>query len=168
MGPFPPLFGNLYILVAVDYVSKWIEAVALPTNDAKVVVKFLQKNIFIRFGAARLLQLNELEEHMMFSYENAKMYKDKTKAWHDKKIQKRELISGEKVLLFNSRLKLFPGKLKSRWFGPFQLVKVYPYGAVDFLDEKTGRQFKVNGQRVKHYWGEPLERMKVTTTLEDP
>ena len=43
MGPFPPLFGNLYILVTVDYVFKWIEAAALPTNDAKVVVRFLQK-----------------------------------------------------------------------------------------------------------------------------
>ena len=41
MGPFPPSFGNLYILVAVDYVSKWIEAAALPTNDAKVITRFL-------------------------------------------------------------------------------------------------------------------------------
>ncbi|KAL5569771.1 hypothetical protein UlMin_026346 [Ulmus minor] len=50
MGPFPPSFGNLYILVAVDYVSKWIEAAALPTNDAKFVTRFLQKNIFTRFS----------------------------------------------------------------------------------------------------------------------
>ncbi|KAL5564492.1 hypothetical protein UlMin_027656 [Ulmus minor] len=100
-------------------------------------------------GSARLLQLNELEEHMMFSYESAKLYKEKTKAWHDKQIQKRELISGAEVLLFNSRLRLFPGKLKSRWSGPFKLVKVYPYGAVDLLDERTDREFKDNGQRVK-------------------
>ena len=80
----------------------------------------------------------------------------KTNAWHDKKIQKRELIPGEKVLMFNSRLKLFPGKLKSRWFGPFKLIKVYSYGAVDLLDEKTSQEFKVNGQRAKHYWGVPL------------
>ena len=100
-------------------------------------------------GSARQLQLNELDEHRMFSYENAKMYKDKTKAWHDRKIQKRELIPGEKVLLFNSRLKLFLGKLKSRWFGPFKLIRVHPFGAMDLLDEKTGHEFKVNGQRVK-------------------
>ncbi|KAL5549139.1 hypothetical protein UlMin_004370 [Ulmus minor] len=105
-------------------------------------------------GSARLLQLNELEEHRMFFYESAKLYKEKTKAWHDKQIQKRELIHGTEVLLFNSLLKLFPGKLKSRWSRPFRLIKVYPYGAVDLLDERTGREFKVNGQRVKQYWGE--------------
>ncbi|BFG34711.1 hypothetical protein CerSpe_209850 [Prunus speciosa] len=53
MGPFPESWKNKYILVAVDYVSKWVEAVALPTNDAKGVVKFLRKNIFTRFGTPR-------------------------------------------------------------------------------------------------------------------
>ena len=48
MGPFPPSYGNLYILVAVDYVSKWVEAIASPTNDSKVVVRFLQKHVFTR------------------------------------------------------------------------------------------------------------------------
>ena len=55
MGSFPPSFGNLCILVAVDYVSKWIEAAVLPTNDAKVVTRFLQKNIFTRFGTPRAI-----------------------------------------------------------------------------------------------------------------
>ncbi|VVA18882.1 PREDICTED: LOW QUALITY PROTEIN, partial [Prunus dulcis] len=55
MGPFPASYGNLYILVAVDYVSKWVEAAALPTNDAKVVVRFLRKNIFTRFGVPRAI-----------------------------------------------------------------------------------------------------------------
>ena len=55
MGPFPPSFGNLYIIVLVDYVSKWIEATALPINDAKVVTQFLQKNIFTRFGTPRAI-----------------------------------------------------------------------------------------------------------------
>ncbi|XP_031111841.1 uncharacterized protein LOC116015815 [Ipomoea triloba] len=53
MGPFPSSFGNEYILVAVDYVSKWIEAVATPRNDAKTVLKFVKKNIFSRFGMPR-------------------------------------------------------------------------------------------------------------------
>ncbi|CAN0918977.1 Gag-Pol polyprotein [Linum grandiflorum] len=51
MGPFPPSYSNKYILVAVDYVSKWVEVVALPTNDSKVVVNFLRKNVFTRFGS---------------------------------------------------------------------------------------------------------------------
>ncbi|XP_061357214.1 uncharacterized protein LOC133301576 [Gastrolobium bilobum] len=55
MGPFPPSFGNKYILVAVDYVSKWVEAVATPTNDARKVLKFIKKNIFTRFGTPRAI-----------------------------------------------------------------------------------------------------------------
>jgi hypothetical protein len=55
MGPFPPSFGFEYILVRVDYVSKWVEAVATKTNDHKVVVKFIQANIFSRFGTPRAI-----------------------------------------------------------------------------------------------------------------
>jgi len=55
MGPFPPSHNNLYILVAVDYVSKWVEAIATPSNDSKVVIKFFQKNILTRFGTPRAL-----------------------------------------------------------------------------------------------------------------
>jgi len=55
VGPFPSSFGNEYILVTVDYVSKWVEAVATPHNDAKTVMKFLKKNIFSRFGVPRIL-----------------------------------------------------------------------------------------------------------------
>ena len=53
MGPFPSSRGNQYILVAVDYVSKWVEAIASPTNDHKVVVKLFKKIIFPRFGVPR-------------------------------------------------------------------------------------------------------------------
>ena len=55
MGPFPKSFGYLYILVAVDYVSKWVEAVACKTNDHRVVVQFLKDNIFARFGTPRII-----------------------------------------------------------------------------------------------------------------
>ena len=65
-------------------------------------------------GKKRILRLNELEEFHNEAYENSKNYKEKTKAWHDKHIVRKEFESGQRVLLFNSRLKLFLGKLKSR------------------------------------------------------
>ena len=78
-----------------------------------------------------MLQLNELEEIRLDAYESSKIYKEKTKPWHDRFINCREFQEGDLVLLFNSRLKLFPGKLCSRWSGPFKLLKVYPYRAVE-------------------------------------
>jgi hypothetical protein len=55
MGPFPLSFGYLYILVVVDYLSKWVEAVACKTNDHKVVIQFLKDTIFARFGTPRAI-----------------------------------------------------------------------------------------------------------------
>ena len=59
MGPFPLFFGQLYILLAVDYVFKWVEEITTPTNDAKIVVKFLHKHILTRFGAPRAIISDE-------------------------------------------------------------------------------------------------------------
>ena len=72
-------------------------------------------------GSNRLLQLSELDELRTNAYENAKFYKERTKAWHDKHIVQKEFELGQKVLLFNSRLRMFLGKLKSRWSGPFEI-----------------------------------------------
>lgn len=96
-------------------------------------------------GQARMLQLNKLEDHMLFTYDNVELYTNKIKKWHKRKFQKRELAEGERVLLFNSRLKLFPGKHKSIWTSLFKLLKIYPHGAVDLLNEKIGEEYKVNG-----------------------
>lgn len=103
----------------------------------------------------------ELEEFRMQAYENAKIQKEKVKKWHDRKILKREFDEGQLVLLFNSRLKLFPGKLKSRWSGPFRIARVCPGGALELINEKDGERFLVNGQRVKHYFGEEKEDVAV-------
>ena len=82
-------------------------------------------------GKQRMLQLNELEEFCHNTYESSWIYKEKTKVWHDKHLVKTEFKSGQQVLLFNSRFKLFPGKLKSRWSGPFMITQVFPYGSVE-------------------------------------
>ncbi|XP_073046025.1 uncharacterized protein [Primulina eburnea] len=103
-------------------------------------------------GDVRKLQLSEMDEFRNDAYENAKIYKEQTKKWHDKIIVRRELKPGQQVLLFNSRLKLFPGKLKSRWSGPFVVETVYPHGAIE-LKCSDGRTFKVNGQRVMANYG---------------
>ena len=79
----------------------------------------------------RKLQLCELEELRLFSYENTRIYKERTKQQLDKQIQQRELFPTQQVLLYNSRSKLFPRKLKSRWSGPFKLIKVYSHGVVE-------------------------------------
>nr|GEW99927.1 reverse transcriptase domain-containing protein [Tanacetum cinerariifolium] len=241
MGPFSSSKGNKYILVAVDYLSKWVETKALPTNDARVVVKFL-KSLFSRFattyhpqtsgqvevsnrglkrilertvrenraswsdklddalwafrtafktpigctpyklvygkschlpielehraywalkhvnfdlkttGDHRKLQLNELNELCDHAYEKSVIYKERTKKLHDFKIKNRIFNVGDQVLLFNSRLNIFTRKLKTRWFGPFTITQVFPYGTVE-LSQPNAPNFKANGHRVKHYFG---------------
>ncbi|XP_073317240.1 uncharacterized protein [Primulina huaijiensis] len=111
---------------------------------------------FTDAGERRLLQLDQLEEFRNLAYDLALSYKEKTKKAHDKRIIEREFKEGDNVLLYNSRLRLFPGKLKSRWSGPFVISKVYPSGAVELHDGKDGT-FMVNAQRLMHYMGGIME-----------
>ena len=74
---------------------------------------------------------------------------------------------GDKVVLFNTRLKLFPGKLKSRWTGSYEITKVFPFGAVEVTHPDKGT-FKVNGQRLKLYFDGGVLDPKVTIDLQDP
>ncbi|GJU20661.1 reverse transcriptase domain-containing protein [Tanacetum coccineum] len=203
MGPFLKSYKLEYILVAVDYVSKWAEAQALPTNDARVVITFLKKLLcrfgmpkalafrtayktpigttpyklvygknchpsfeiehrtywtlknynpdLIAAGEKRMFQLHELDEFRHQAYENSRLYKEKTKIWHDKKLKMRkEFKHGNKVLLFHLKYKFKQSKLRSRCLGPYVVKHQYPSEYVD-LYGKDGKTFIVNGHRLKLY-----------------
>nr|GEV80710.1 hypothetical protein [Tanacetum cinerariifolium] len=104
------------------------------------------------------VQLNELNELHDQAYENSLIYKEKTKRLHDSKIKDCVFNIGDRVLLFNSRLKIFSGKLKSRWSGPFTISHVFLYGTVE-LSQPDGPNFQVNGHRLKHYFEEDVPKM---------
>ncbi|CAJ2636510.1 unnamed protein product [Trifolium pratense] len=100
-------------------------------------------------GIERKLQLQQLEELRLEAYESSRIYKEKTKHFHDKMISRKEFSVGQQVLLFNSHLKLMDGKLRSKWIGPFVVTNVFPSGAIEIKSTGTGKVFKVNGQRLK-------------------
>ena len=104
------------------------------------------------FEAARTkrkMQLSKLDECRKKAYHNSKIYKERTKRWHDKRIKKKEFALVDKVLLFNSRVKLFGhGKLQSKWEGPFKVISTSSHGAVT-LENDEGTLFKVNGHHLK-------------------
>nr|GEV88573.1 reverse transcriptase domain-containing protein [Tanacetum cinerariifolium] len=108
-------------------------------------------------GDHRKVQLNELHDQ---AYENSLIYKEKTKRLHDSKIKDSVFNIGDRVLLFNSRLNIFSGKLKSYWSGPFTISHVYSYGTVK-LAQPDGPNFKVNAHRLKHYFGKDLPKLVV-------
>nr|GEV91234.1 reverse transcriptase domain-containing protein [Tanacetum cinerariifolium] len=122
-------------------------------------------------GDHRKIQLNKLNELRDHAYENSLIYKEKTKRIYDFKIKNRVFNVGDQVLLFNSRLNIFSGKLKFHWSGPFTIAKVFPYGTVE-LSEVNGPNFKVNGHRIKHYFGGDVPKLVVpdlqTFPLDQP
>nr|GEW52328.1 reverse transcriptase domain-containing protein [Tanacetum cinerariifolium] len=106
---------------------------------------------------------------LVAAYENSLIYKERTKKLHDDKIKNHIFNVGDQVLLFNSRLKIFSGKLKSSWSGPFTISEIYHYGTAKLI-HPDGCNFKVNCHRLKHYHGgdlPPLEIPNVTTFPKD-
>ncbi|GJS04927.1 reverse transcriptase domain-containing protein [Tanacetum coccineum] len=112
-------------------------------------------------GNHRKVHMNELNKPRDQAYENSLIYKEKTKRIHDFKIKNHVFNVGNRVLLFNSRLKIFSGKLKTRWTRPFTVTQVFPYGIVE-LSQTDGPNFKVNGHRLKHYFGGDIPLMVVS------
>ena len=92
-----------------------------------------------------------LDEWRNEAYESARLFKEKFKIWHDKKIKRKEFKVGDKVLLFNSRFKFSAGKLASKWQGPLVVQEVYRSGAIRLHGDMKGKPHVVNGQCLKHY-----------------
>nr|GEX48138.1 reverse transcriptase domain-containing protein [Tanacetum cinerariifolium] len=93
-------------------------------------------------------------------------HKKRTKKLHDSRFKNRIFNVGDQVLLINSRLKIFSEKLKTRWSGPFTITQVFPYGTVE-MSQPNGPNFKVNGHRVKHYFGGDIPSKDRPTMIED-
>nr|GEX43673.1 reverse transcriptase domain-containing protein [Tanacetum cinerariifolium] len=115
----------------------------------------------------RKVQLNELNELRDQAYENSLIYNEKTKRLHDSKIKDRVFNIGDGALLFNSRLNIFSGKLKSRWSSPYTISHVFPYGTVE-LSQPDGPNFKVNGHGLKYYFGEDIPKMVILISKHPP
>nr|GEW56386.1 reverse transcriptase domain-containing protein [Tanacetum cinerariifolium] len=111
-------------------------------------------------GDHQKVQLDELNKLRDQAYENSLIYKEKTKKIHDSKIKDRVFNVADRVILFNSRLTIFSGKLKTRWIGPFIVAQVFPYGTVE-LSQNDEPNFKVNGHRLKHYFGGDISQLVV-------
>ena len=109
----------------------------------------------------RFLDLNEMEELRNDTYINSNIAKQRLKMWHDQLIFHKQFQKGQRVLLYDSKLHIFPGKLKSRWIGPFNIHEVYSNGVVKLLSS-TGT-FKVNAQCLK-----PFSKDKEEINLLEP
>ena len=154
LTPFHLIYGKTcHLPVEIEHKALW-------------ALKFLNFDQDLA-GEQRKVQIHELEEMRNAAYHSSTLYKEKVKGYHDKKIRHKTFEVGQLVLLFNSRLKLFPGKLKSKWSGPFVVKEVKDFGAVVIEDLQKKESWTVNGQRLKIYLGGVVNRENCFVLLDD-
>ncbi|XP_062094099.1 uncharacterized protein LOC133800154 [Humulus lupulus] len=139
MSLFRLVYGKpCHLLVELEHEAWWVVKQCNTEMDAA--------------GQQKKLQLQELEEIRNDAYDSSKIYKEKTKAFHDKRISRKSFMVGQKVLLYHSRVKLFPRNLRSRWMGPCVVTIISPNGSIEISSIKMGKAFTMNGQRLKPYY----------------
>ena len=144
MSPYKMVYGKAcYLPLELEHKALW--AVRELNVDPKLA------------GEKRLMNLTSLDEWRSEAYESAKMFKEKVKKWYDKRILKREFNVGDKVLLYRSPFKFSPGKLLSKWEGPYPIEEVYRSGAIKINNFEGTKPHVGNGQRHNHYMaGDPI------------